>query len=167
MMKEAEEGGCDSIVECILYLYVSGNLEGSMQQFQFVRFITDLVYFIFFGLLFGNVVSGIMVDTFKELRMQRDEMYNDKKNRCYICGKDRGMLEKNNEKFDNHIHEKHFLWNYIYYTYCLNSKHETEHSGLEYEIKECLNSGVGEEENMIRWIPFNTEDEASHTSKIV
>jgi len=29
-----------------------------------MRFLTDLIYFVFFGLLFGNIVSGIMIDTF-------------------------------------------------------------------------------------------------------
>lgn len=33
-----------------------------------------------------------MIDTFAELRSKRDEMYDDKKNKCYICGKDRGMV---------------------------------------------------------------------------
>ena len=45
-------------------LYVSGTIGGSVEEFQFVRFMTDLIYFIFFGLLFGNIVSGIMIDTF-------------------------------------------------------------------------------------------------------
>lgn len=71
---------------------MSGTIGGSIDQFKPVRFFTDLIYFIFFGLLFGNIVSGIMIDTFAELRTKRDEMYDDKKNKCYICGKDRGMV---------------------------------------------------------------------------
>lgn len=92
MMKDAGDGACDSIIGCILDLYVSGTIGGSVESFQIVRFATDLVYFIFFGLLFGNIISGIMIDTFAELRTRRDDMYDDKKNRCYICGKDRGMV---------------------------------------------------------------------------
>lgn len=49
----------------------------------------------------------------------------------------------------------------------MDSKHETEHSGLEYEIKECLKGEAGKEENAIMWIPFNTEDEEGHTNKII
>ena len=55
-----------------------------------MRFTTDMVYFIFFDLLFSNIVSGIMIDTFAELRAKREEMDDDKKNFCYICGKSRG-----------------------------------------------------------------------------
>ena len=92
MMKEAGPEACDSIYGCILDLYVSGTIGGSVESFKPLRFVTDLIYFIFFGLLFGNIVSGIMIDTFAELRTKRDEMYDDKKNKCYICGKDRGMV---------------------------------------------------------------------------
>lgn len=63
-MKEAGSESCDSILGCILDLYVSGTIGGSMEKFKFVRFITDLIFFIFFGLLFENIVSGIMIDTF-------------------------------------------------------------------------------------------------------
>jgi hypothetical protein len=52
----------------------------------------DLVYFIFFGLLFGNIISGIMIDRFAELRSSRLEINNDKNNKCYICGIDRATL---------------------------------------------------------------------------
>jgi hypothetical protein len=73
-------------------LYVSGRIGGSMKKFHLLRFITDLIFFIFFGLLFENIVSGIMIDTFVELRNKRDQMHEDKKNKCYICGKDRGKV---------------------------------------------------------------------------
>lgn len=92
MMSSKEDEACVGIMECILDLYVSQTIAGSMQQFQLGRFITDLVYFVFFGLLFGNIVSGIMIDAFSQLRSRRDEMFDDKKNKCYICGKDRGTV---------------------------------------------------------------------------
>lgn len=77
------------------------------------------------------------------------------------------QLEKNNEKFDKHITEKHFLWNYIFYTYCLNSKHETDYSGLEYEIKRCLSTNAANEEDAIMWIPFNEESDEGYTKQII
>lgn len=63
-----------------------------MEELKLSRFLTDLIYFIFFGLLFGNIVSGIMIDTFAELRAKREDMTNDKKNKCYICGRSRGEV---------------------------------------------------------------------------
>lgn len=71
MAEKDPDDACDSIISCIMDLYVSGTIGGSVEEFKFVRFVTDLIYFIFFGLLFGNIVSGIMIDTFAELRSKR------------------------------------------------------------------------------------------------
>lgn len=62
---------CDGIIFCILDLYVSGTIGGSVEELKFMRFVTDLIYFVFFGLLFENIVSGIMIDTFAERRAKR------------------------------------------------------------------------------------------------
>lgn len=40
--------------------------------------------------------------------------------------------------------------------YCLKEKPITELSGLEYEIKECLDKGENDEQ-YISWIPFSSE----------
>jgi hypothetical protein len=47
---------------------------------------------VFFELLFSGIVSGIMIDKFAELRGKREEMNDDKKNKCYICGINRGEV---------------------------------------------------------------------------
>lgn len=62
---------CDGIIFCILDLYVSGTIGGSVEELKLMRFVTDLIYFVFFGLLFENIVSGIMIDTFAERRAKR------------------------------------------------------------------------------------------------
>ena len=33
-----------------------------------------------------------MINAFSDLRKQKDDMNDDKKNRCYICGKDRATV---------------------------------------------------------------------------
>ncbi len=35
-----------------------------MEKFEIVRFSFDLIYGIFFGLLFGNIISTLMLDAF-------------------------------------------------------------------------------------------------------
>lgn len=39
-----------------------------METFQFWTFLGDLIYIVVMELLFSNIVSGIMIDTFAELR---------------------------------------------------------------------------------------------------
>lgn len=76
---------CDSMLSCLLSLQVSGAIGESMETFEMERFIYDMIYLIFFGLLFGNIISGIMLDAFSGLREENENLRNDKKNYCYIC----------------------------------------------------------------------------------
>jgi hypothetical protein len=89
-----------------------------------------MIYGIFFGMLFGNIVSGIILDAFGELRDINDSLDNDKNNFCYICNISRDKLEKNSEKFRVHIKKNHYLWNYLFYVISLEMKDETEYTGL-------------------------------------
>ena len=105
---------CDGMVGCILDLYVSGTIVETMDKFEISRFTYDMIYIIFFGLLFGNIVSGIILDAFGELRDKTSSLEDDKSNLCYICNASRDKIEKSNSNFDDHI-AKHYLWNYIFY----------------------------------------------------
>ena len=56
-----------------------------MESFEIGRFTYDMIYLTFFGLLFGNIVQGIMLDAFANLRQSNDQLNDDKSNKCYIC----------------------------------------------------------------------------------
>ncbi|KAM3129578.1 hypothetical protein pb186bvf_018329 [Paramecium bursaria] len=131
---------CETLISCMITLVTSGVIGNSMQQWDLIKFIYDTLYFVFFALLFTNIVSGIMIDTFAELRDERQKIEDDKKNMCFICGLDRATLEKNGQTFEVHIHNDnlHYLWNYIFYIYCLQNKDSTEYSGLEYAISDMI-----------------------------
>lgn len=58
---------CEGPISCILALFVSGAIGETMSKFEIVRFLFDMIYIIFFGLLFGNIISGLMLDAFGEL----------------------------------------------------------------------------------------------------
>lgn len=90
----------------------------------------------FFGLLFGNIISGIMINSFAEKREKKEELEEDKRNNCYICNINRDAIEKTGDTFEKHTRENHFLWNYIFYKYALDKKDPTEYTGLEYYISD-------------------------------
>lgn len=83
--ESAEEEMCQSMMDCIFKLFVSGAIGESMEGFEIVRYSYDMVYFIFFEILFGNIISGIMLDSFGALRERNDNLLEDKENYCYIC----------------------------------------------------------------------------------
>lgn len=80
------------MLDCILQLFVSGAIAETMQSFETVRFVYDTIYGIFFGILFSNIISGIMLDAFASLRDLTNALQHDKENYCYICNIDRQTI---------------------------------------------------------------------------
>lgn len=77
------------MLSCMITLTLSGVVGNSMTHWELSTFISDTLYFIFMSILFTNIISGIMTDTFAEMRDKRNFIETDKKNRCYICGIER------------------------------------------------------------------------------
>jgi len=130
-----------------------------METFEFSKFLAGLVYVVVMELLFSNIVSGIMIDTFAELRDRKKQIVEDMKNMCFICGMSRSQADKKNKDFDAHIKNEHFLWNYIFYIYCLRNKDETDYTGIEYSIAEKL------DKEDLSWIPIEEECADEETGK--
>ena len=55
---------CNSLITCMITLLTSGVIGNSMVQWDPVKFFFDMGFTVFFGLLFTNIISGIMIDTF-------------------------------------------------------------------------------------------------------
>ncbi|EAR82683.2 MIR domain protein (macronuclear) [Tetrahymena thermophila SB210] len=144
-----DEKTCNSMLSCMITLTLSGVVGNSNTHWEFSTFITDTVYFVFMSILFTNIISGIMTDTFAEMRDKRNFIESDKKNRCYICGIERATLEKKDLIFEEHI-KKHNLWEYLFYIQSIILKEETEYTGIESIIKDKL------KKDDITWIPNNT-----------
>lgn len=62
-----------------------------------------------------------------------------------------------NISFDEHTHQLHYMWNYIFYVKCLKLKEWTEYTGLEYWIHAKLES------DDITWFPESVNDDANLT----
>lgn len=132
---EEEDEMCTTVTKCIMDMYVASVVgEGSAGDFETRRAIYDLIYTTFFGILFVNIVSGIILTVFAQLREAKDELIKDKNNFCFICNKSRDDIEKSGSEFKQHINTNHFLWNYIFYVYVLKAKDQTDYTGIEYYI---------------------------------
>ena len=127
--EEETDEMCDSMLSCIMALYVSGAIGETMDKFEIIRFGYDMIYGIFFGLLFGNIVSGLILDAFAKLREDTDSLKGDKENFCFICNISRDKLEKDGSSLEEHI-KSHWLWNYVFYIIAHGEKEKTEYTGL-------------------------------------
>ena len=46
----------------------------------------DFSFFVLINIVLLNIIFGIIIDTFGELRDQRNELEDEILNKCYICG---------------------------------------------------------------------------------
>lgn len=67
------------------YLGVDESFEGK----YFLRFIFDNIFNIMLVWIVINLVGGIIIDRFRELKDALDYREKDEKNLCFICGFDR------------------------------------------------------------------------------
>lgn len=71
------------------------------------------------------------------------------------------QMEKQNETFKKHT-SRHFLWNYLFYRYCLELKDPSDFTGLEYSISTQVS------DLKIEWFPDNgPKDEGGAIEELV
>ena len=116
------------------------------------RVIFDLSFFMWFGIILFNIITGIIVDTFSELRNTNSERMDRLANECFVCGFTRAEYEDRGPgyNFEVHMHEDHMLWNYLFFLAYLQEKDENDYNGVETYVSEMLKN-----ENL-DWLPNHT-----------
>jgi hypothetical protein len=76
----------------VLELYTSGAIGDDMDEFAPWRFAFDIVYLVFMEIMFQNIVGGLMIDSFSELKEEDNARFEDKFNFCYICSMDKAAV---------------------------------------------------------------------------
>ena len=79
------------------------------------RLVYDLSYFLICIIIMIDLIFGIILGTFSEMREEERKHDNDRINHCFICHITREIIEKKREDFKFHRDEKHFLWKYVEY----------------------------------------------------
>ena len=82
-----------------------------------------------------NLINGIIVDTFQELREKNYIRTMITQNNCYICNLDRTTLEVEGENFETHTNKFHNIANYIKYILKVIKTEESELNSAESNIK--------------------------------
>ncbi len=62
-----------------------------------------------------DMIFGIIIESFVELRHRNQKYQRDKINHCFICHINRNTLEKNRINFEEHKNTTHNIWNYVEY----------------------------------------------------
>eukprot|EP01130_Rhizamoeba_saxonica_P009865 TRINITY_DN4025_c0_g7_i1.p1 TRINITY_DN4025_c0_g7~~TRINITY_DN4025_c0_g7_i1.p1 ORF type:complete len:602 (-),score=109.77 TRINITY_DN4025_c0_g7_i1:20-1825(-) len=136
---------CDSLAECLLsFIYYglrSGGGIGDVMNPPLweepgftMRTIFDSTFFFLVIIILLNIIFGIIIDTFGELRSKNDELINEIQNKCFICGIDRDTFDEHENEFDDHVQNVHNFMHYIYFRTYLEKKDYTEYTGTEQYI---------------------------------
>lgn len=98
-----------------------------------------LSFFIFITTIGLNIIFGIIVDTFSELRDLKWRAESDMKDTCFICSRNSYDFEHHGKGFDAHVKSEHNMWAYIYFIIHLDTVQSSEYTALElfvYKLKE-------------------------------
>jgi len=134
-----------------------GSPYGSLVKFVYAkngifqwRWFWDFTFFMMCFTMW-NVIKGIVIDTFVELRTELAARIEDTTQKCFICGIEKLTFTKalSREAFDRHIKKEQNLWNYIYYLIFIWEQDKDDDDGLEYYIRHAIDDGN------IGWFPMN------------
>jgi hypothetical protein len=76
----------------------------------------DFFFFLIIIIIIMNILFGIIIDTFSDLRTQRDEKTTNKETTCFICGIGREQFDQEGTTdFKRHCAFEHNKWHYLFY----------------------------------------------------
>lgn len=154
---------CQSMMHCFLstinyglrggggigeFLPTQTAVKENEQGFYF-RSIYDLTFFLLVITILLNIIFGIIIDTFAQLRDEKTQTEEDMKNICFICNLDRQVFERDTvEGFEYHTNNDHDVWQYLNFIIHLKSIDSTDLNGTESYILELF------EKEDISWFPM-------------
>eukprot|EP00051_Salpingoeca_urceolata_P021920 m.350531 g.350531 ORF g.350531 m.350531 type:complete len:2826 (+) comp19889_c0_seq3:203-8680(+) len=141
---EAEGAFCQTAFQCFVTSVKFGLMSGGglgealpSQTYGFeepgVRVLFDLSFFIIINIVALNVVFGIIVDTFSELRDEKFQASENMANQCFICSLPSDDFDRANPPtgFLEHISREHHMWDYVCFILYLKDKDKTDLSAHE------------------------------------
>jgi hypothetical protein len=108
-----------------------GNIPGAGMPFV-------ISYNVIVNLVITAIVSGIIIDSFSQLREQNDEILEDMRDKCFICGIEREQFDMLDLNFMDHIRKDHNMWQYLWFKMHLAQKDPTEYTGQEQYVQRLL-----------------------------
>lgn len=119
----------------------------SSEPLYLIRFVYDLLFFFIVIIITLNLIFGVIIDTFGDLRQEKQEKDYTLRNTCFICGLDRTKFDNKTISFDEHSKIEHNMWNYLYFLILIKVKDKTEFTGPESFVYECI------QQRNLEWFP--------------
>jgi len=97
----------------------------------YFKMVFDMSFFVIINIISLNIIFGIIIDSFAELRDAQSNRTDDLINICFICGHSKDQFEKQGIDFNNHTMFDHNPLLYSSYLIFLKSKRKDEFDGIE------------------------------------
>ena len=141
---------CSTLLECYITLFNNGVRSGGgiadilpEREFHtflyFERYIHDMIFFVAVILMLMNMINGVIVSAFGQIREETTTLEDDVKNVCFICGARRDDLEEEKIDYEEHI-RKHNLKTYVRYLISLLLTEQSDMNEDQYYVSNCLQS---------------------------
>ncbi|XP_077487109.1 inositol 1,4,5,-trisphosphate receptor isoform X2 [Amblyomma americanum] len=152
------ERACDSLIMCIITTMNHGLRNGggigdilrppsAKEPLYFARVVYDLLFFFVVIIIVLNLIFGVIIDTFADLRSEKQQKEETLRNTCFICGLDRSAFDNKSVSFEEHIRCEHNLWHYLYFIVLVRVKDPTEFTGPESYVDSMI------KEKNLEWFP--------------
>ncbi|XP_001359354.3 inositol 1,4,5-trisphosphate receptor isoform X2 [Drosophila pseudoobscura] len=155
---DVKERSCDSLVMCIVTTLNQGLRNGggigdilrapSSKEGLFVaRVIYDLLFFFIVIIIVLNLIFGVIIDTFADLRSEKQQKEAILKTTCFVCSLNRSAFDNKTVSFEEHIKSEHNMWHYLYFIVLVKVKDPTEFTGPESYVYAMVKAGI------LEWFP--------------
>nr|XP_035931451.1 inositol 1,4,5-trisphosphate receptor type 1 isoform X5 [Halichoerus grypus] len=156
--KQDKEHTCETLLMCIVTVLSHGLRSGggvgdvlrkpSKEEPLFAaRVIYDLLFFFMVIIIVLNLIFGVIIDTFADLRSEKQKKEEILKTTCFICGLERDKFDNKTVTFEEHIKEEHNMWHYLCFIVLVKVKDSTEYTGPESYVAEMI------KERNLDWFP--------------
>ncbi|XP_077791776.1 inositol 1,4,5-trisphosphate-gated calcium channel ITPR2 isoform X8 [Podarcis muralis] len=151
--EEPDEDGiertCDTLLMCIVTVLNQGLRNGggvgdvlrkpSKDEPLFAaRVVYDLLFYFIVIIIVLNLIFGVIIDTFADLRSEKQKKEEILKTTCFICGLERDKFDNKTVSFEEHIKAEHNMWHYLYFIVLVRVKDPTEYTGPESYVAQMI-----------------------------
>ncbi|KAA0201449.1 hypothetical protein HAZT_HAZT004472 [Hyalella azteca] len=95
------------------------------------RVIYDMLFFFIIIIIILNLIFGVIIDTFADLRSEKQQKEHILQNNCFICGLSRSNFDNREVSYETHIEVEHNMWHYLYFYVLVKEKDKTDFTGPE------------------------------------
>ncbi|KPP77389.1 inositol 1,4,5-trisphosphate receptor type 2-like [Scleropages formosus] len=161
---DSTEKVCETLLMCIVTVLNQGLRNGggvgdvlrkpSKDEPLFAaRVVYDLLFFFIVIIIVLNLIFGVIIDTFADLRSEKQRKEEILKTTCFICGLERDKFDNKTVSFEEHITSEHNMWHYLYFLVLVRVKDPTEYTGPESYVAQMIKVLQEPQEKNLDWFP--------------